>query len=120
MQNLLGEAPGIVLVQSVFRRLLNTRIASPRFKNQACTIKNMELFYFENLLLGNGGWASWVEVNVHQHNFISLSFCVLARTLLVFISIQHWFSKTQKKHQENSSGVSNAFFKNRCLITHEK
>ena len=56
----------------------------------------MELFYFENLLLGNGGWASWVEVNVHQHNFISLSFCVLARTLLVFISIQHWFSKTQK------------------------
>ena len=23
----------------------------------------MELFYFENLLLGNGGWASWVEVN---------------------------------------------------------
>ena len=57
MQNLLGEMPGIVsfgpkCVSKVFEY---TRFASPRFKNQACTIKNMELFYFEKSFLGNGG-----------------------------------------------------------------
>ena len=43
---------------------------------------------------------------------------VLLRVGLYVTSIQHWFSKT--KNQENSPGVSNAFFKNRFLITHER